>query len=308
LLWTPGYWAFAEGRYVYRPGYWGREVGFYGGVDYGYGYNGAGYGGGYWTGDRFFYNRTVNNITGVTIANVYSQPVVAVQASRISFNGGQGGLSARPTPQQQAFAGEQHVPPTSVQQQHIQTASRDTSLRESQNHGRPPVAATSRPNDFKGPGVVPAQTAGTRPAGQAIPTGGQPGGAAHALPVPGAPRPAAGAHAATPNAPRQGQPGTAGRTDTIRAAPAQRASTRQEAPHQAPHEAPIQRKAAPVRQDARPQAERPQPHAAPGPQPAQQRQMQPPRAPVGQPRPQGGGQPHPQAGGGGHPPHEPGRP
>ena len=43
LLWTPGYWAFVGGVYAFRPGYWGPHVGFYGGIDYGFGYNGAGY-------------------------------------------------------------------------------------------------------------------------------------------------------------------------------------------------------------------------------------------------------------------------
>src|ERR1700756_1393350 len=37
LLWTPGYWAFRNGFYVFNHGYWGQHVGFYGGVNYGYG-------------------------------------------------------------------------------------------------------------------------------------------------------------------------------------------------------------------------------------------------------------------------------
>src|SRR5262245_30369847 len=56
LLWTPGYWAFGDGLYVWNAGFWGPRVGFYGGVDYGYGYHGSGYEGGYWRGDRFYYN------------------------------------------------------------------------------------------------------------------------------------------------------------------------------------------------------------------------------------------------------------
>src|SRR6516162_11244676 len=38
LLWTPGYWAFAGGVYAFHAGYWGPHVGFYGGVNYGFGY------------------------------------------------------------------------------------------------------------------------------------------------------------------------------------------------------------------------------------------------------------------------------
>ncbi len=76
LLWTPGYWAFDGGSYRYRDGYWGEEIGYYGGVDYGYGYGGNGYEGGYWRGGSFFYNRTVNNISNVTITNIYEKTVI----------------------------------------------------------------------------------------------------------------------------------------------------------------------------------------------------------------------------------------
>src|SRR6266567_3906836 len=48
LLWTPGYWGWYEGAYVWYEGYWGPVVGFYGGINYGFGYNGFGYYGGYW--------------------------------------------------------------------------------------------------------------------------------------------------------------------------------------------------------------------------------------------------------------------
>jgi hypothetical protein len=171
LLWTPGYWAFENGVYRYFAGYWADRVGFYGGVDYGYGYTGSDYEGGHWEGEHFFYNRTVNNITGVNITNVYSKTVIVNNGPRVSYNGGQGGLNLRPTPEQVAVTHEQHVEPTAVQREHIQTASQNPALRETQNKGKPPVAATQRPNDFKGQGVVSAQSAGERPAGQTIPNG-----------------------------------------------------------------------------------------------------------------------------------------
>ena len=76
LLWTPGYWGWNDGVYAFHEGYWGPEVGFYGGVSYGYGYTGDGYEGGYWRGGAFFYNRTVNNISNVQISNVYNKTVV----------------------------------------------------------------------------------------------------------------------------------------------------------------------------------------------------------------------------------------
>src|SRR6185503_11833604 len=53
-IWTPGYWGWDDGDYYWHAGYWGPHVGFYGGVPYGYGYDGEGYEGGYWQGRRFF--------------------------------------------------------------------------------------------------------------------------------------------------------------------------------------------------------------------------------------------------------------
>lgn len=172
LLWTPGYWAFDDGNYVYYDGYWGEQVGFYGGVYYGYGYTGYGYEGGYWQRGQFFYNRSVNNTTNVNITNFYEKTVIApATANNVSYNGGEGGLTARPTEQQEAFAHAQHFAPTAAQREHIQMASGDPTLRESQNKGRPAIAATSRPDSFNGPGVIAAKTAGKRPSGQSIPHG-----------------------------------------------------------------------------------------------------------------------------------------
>src|ERR1700691_5685406 len=56
LLWTPGYWGFGDGGYAFNAGYWGPTIGFYGGINYGFGYFGQGYEGGHWQGDHFFYN------------------------------------------------------------------------------------------------------------------------------------------------------------------------------------------------------------------------------------------------------------
>jgi hypothetical protein len=100
FLWTPGYWAFVGGVYAFHRGYWGEHVGFYGGVNYGFGYGGAGYEGGHWDNGRFFYNRSVTNIGRVNITNVYNQPVTIVdERNRASFNGGPNGVTSnRPPP------------------------------------------------------------------------------------------------------------------------------------------------------------------------------------------------------------------
>ena len=72
-LWTPGYWGFYGGRYLFYPGYWGLHIGFYGGINYGFGYVGFGYEGGYWNSGRFFYNRVYNHINvPAVVHNVYN--------------------------------------------------------------------------------------------------------------------------------------------------------------------------------------------------------------------------------------------
>jgi hypothetical protein len=55
FLWTPGYWGWGNGGYFFNEGYWGLNVGFYGGINYGFGYFGDGYGGGRWDHGHFFY-------------------------------------------------------------------------------------------------------------------------------------------------------------------------------------------------------------------------------------------------------------
>jgi len=160
LLWTPGYWGWHDGVYGWNAGYWGPHIGFYGGVNYGFGYGGSGYEGGRWNNGVFAYNRTVNNFGSVSVTNVYSQTVVNnTSVTRVSFNGGTGGTAAQPTPQEQAAAREPHVAATPVQTQHEQAASTNKTLLASVNHGNPAVAATSKPGEFNGKGIVPAKTA-----------------------------------------------------------------------------------------------------------------------------------------------------
>ncbi len=48
LLWTPGYWGWGGGAFAWHAGYWGPHVGFYGGINYGFGYGGVGFVGGRW--------------------------------------------------------------------------------------------------------------------------------------------------------------------------------------------------------------------------------------------------------------------
>ncbi len=194
LLWTPGWWGWDNGVYAFNQGYWGPTVGFYGGINYGYGYGGVGYQGGYWEHGRFAYNRAANNIGNVHVTNVYNRTIINNTTTRASFNGGQGGIAARPTPQQEAYAHASHTPPTTLQVQHQQAAGSNHELLATVNHGRPPIAATSRPAAFTGPGVVPARNAPA--AAHAVPGAT---GAVHGAPGPAITHPTGGA-AATPGA------------------------------------------------------------------------------------------------------------
>jgi len=161
LLWTPGYWGWSSGLYVWHAGYWGPHVGFYGGVNYGYGYGGVGFEGGYWRGGAFFYNRSVANITNIHVTNVYNKTVVNnVTVNRVSFNGGEGGLNARPTPHELAAEHEHHIEFTAMQRQQEHMAFGNRELRASVNGGRPNIAATPRPGVFTGHGIVGARAAG----------------------------------------------------------------------------------------------------------------------------------------------------
>jgi hypothetical protein len=143
-LWTPGYWSFVRGRYGWHRGFWGRHVGYYGGINYGYGYTGYGYQGGRWDGDRFAYNRAVNNVNVTVIHNVYNYRVVNNNVNRVSYNG-PGGARVRPRPAEiQAFR-EPHNPPMSTQLQHAQQAARIRENFARVNHGRPQTMVDRQP-------------------------------------------------------------------------------------------------------------------------------------------------------------------
>ena len=157
FLWTPGYWGGEGGVFVWHEGYWGPQVGFYGGVNYGYGYGGRGYEGGYWQRGHLYYNRSVTNISNTHITNVYNKTVINnVTVNRVSYNGGSGGVQAQPTPADTAAAHERHLPPISAQQQHVQACAQQSRLAgerksrrsadggHARGRGRSPAPAWSR--------------------------------------------------------------------------------------------------------------------------------------------------------------------
>ena len=156
-LWTPGYWAWSDDNYRWHDGYWGRRIGYYGGINYGYGYTGIGYQGGRWDHGGFSYNRTVNNISQTRVTNVYNTTVVNnVTVNRISYNGGPRGIALQPSRQELEATRLPHSAMTQQQVQHLQAARVNPVMRVSMNHGAPPVAATPLPGVFHGANVVPA--------------------------------------------------------------------------------------------------------------------------------------------------------
>ena len=161
LLWTPGYWGWNDGVYAFNEGYWGPEIGFYGGINYGFGYGGEGFYGGEWRGGAFFYNTAVMRVDETRITNVYvNRTVIVNNESHVAFNGGEGGVAARPSPHQEEYARQPHTRPVAAQVQHQREASHNRQLFASVNHGAPAVAATAKPGQFSGQGVVRAKAAG----------------------------------------------------------------------------------------------------------------------------------------------------
>ncbi len=158
VLWTPPYWGFAGGVYGFHPGYWGPHVGFYGGVNYGFGFTGVGFVGGRWDGGHFAYNAAVLNVGG-GVHNTYIDKTVIVNNnnfSHASFNG-PGGVNARPSPQEAMAERENHIPPTPMQQSHFQAAAQNRANFASANGGHPAMAAIQRPGSTQG--AVPARGA-----------------------------------------------------------------------------------------------------------------------------------------------------
>ena len=149
-LWTPPYWGWNDGVYLFHAGYWGPTVGYYGGVNYGFGYMGIGFVGGEWREHHFFYNTAVINVNRTYIHNTYINNTIihehtVVNNNRIAFEGGPRGIQHMPTPEERRAMQMPHVAPTHFQEQHIQQARSDRQNFFNANHGRPQTVALSRP-------------------------------------------------------------------------------------------------------------------------------------------------------------------
>jgi len=149
-LWTPPYWGWSGGLYLFHPGYWGRHVGYYGGVNYGFGYMGVGFVGGEWHGHDFRYNRAVMRVDERRIHNTYVNETIVhertiVNNNHIAYSGGPGGIRHDPAPEERSAMREQHMAPTRFQQQHFQAAQSDRNSYVKNNGGRPQNLAVARP-------------------------------------------------------------------------------------------------------------------------------------------------------------------
>jgi WXXGXW repeat (2 copies) len=174
VLWTPGYWGFAGGVYGWHGGYWGPHIGFYGGVNYGFGYGGVGFVGGEWRGGAFAYNSAVANFGSVHVTNVYENRTIVTQNTiinneHVSFNGG-AGIQAQASATELRAANEQHIQPTANQVQHQNFAAQDRSQLASVNHGTPGTPAASNVNAYH---HVAQQHAQSQPISAADRTAGQ---------------------------------------------------------------------------------------------------------------------------------------
>ncbi|HWE53523.1 MAG TPA: hypothetical protein VG273_27275 [Bryobacteraceae bacterium] len=145
-LWTPPYWGFYGGHYRYHHGYWAPHVGYYGGINYGFGYTGRGYEGGYWNNGSFDYNTAVNNVNPRVAHHVYSRSVANFTPhNHVAYEGGRGGLNVRPTPAETAVLHEQRTPAVAAQLQHTRQAASNRQQFAARNQGRPAQLAATAP-------------------------------------------------------------------------------------------------------------------------------------------------------------------
>ncbi len=152
-LWTPAWWGWEGGVYRWHAGYWGPHVGYYGGINYGFGYGGIGFCGGEWRGGGFFYNSAVVNFGGgFHPRNVYVDREVVVHNTIINNNhvafNGPGGVNRQPSPEEARFSGEAHLQPTGAQVQHEGFAAKDRTQYAAFNGGRPGTTAAANVNAY----------------------------------------------------------------------------------------------------------------------------------------------------------------
>ena len=296
-LWTPPYWGWSSGLYVFHPGYWGEEVGYYGGVNYGFGYMGIGFVGGEWREHHFAYNTAVMRVNTTIIRNVYIDRTIVerntiVNERRVAFSGGRDGIRHDPNPREREAMRMPHLPPTTYQQQHIQAARSDRANYVKFNGGRPAHVVAARPLPAE---HVAPPAGGGRLGNNARPVGDANGNAGGRTDMRAAPVGRPDARPAPGGRP-EAQPAPVGRPD-MRQAPATR-NELQTRPGAAPQYQPQQRPAPSNRpeQQSRPApAPQYQPQARPAPSPRYEPQSRPAPESRPQARPAPAPRPEPQS-------------
>ena len=110
LLWTPGYWGWNDGVYAWNGGYWGPQSWIL-----------------WWyqlririwrqwilrrrmAQQRLLLQHCRHACEHPEIRNVYvNRTVIVNNNSHVAFNGGQGGVQVRPTPQQESYMHKHHI-------------------------------------------------------------------------------------------------------------------------------------------------------------------------------------------------------
>ena len=123
FLWTPGYWGSGGGMYLWHAGYWGPHVGYYGGVNYGYGYFGSGFAGGRWEGGAFQYNRAVTNVNVTNIHNTYVDHTVVREVT--NNNSGSNFRQGQPQHREVASAHVSHAAAVAAHNPHQEAPHRE---------------------------------------------------------------------------------------------------------------------------------------------------------------------------------------
>ena len=149
-LWTPPYWGWDNDLYVFHPGYWGMHVGYYGGVNYGFGYMGIGFVGGMWRGHDFVYNTAVMRVDERYVHTTYVDRTIVerntiINDRHVAFSGGREGIHHDPAPEERFAEREQHMEATGFQHSHENAAMSDRSMYVNNNGGRPSTTAVQRP-------------------------------------------------------------------------------------------------------------------------------------------------------------------
>ena len=150
FLWTPPYWGWENGLYLFHRGYWGPHVGFYGGVNYGFGYGGIGFAGGEWRHGHFAYNTAVVHVDRRYVHETFEDRGrvdrgYVSRGNHVAFSGGPGGIRHDPRPEERQAEHEHHMDVTSFQHSHEDAARGDRGSYVKNNNGRPAHLAADRP-------------------------------------------------------------------------------------------------------------------------------------------------------------------